>query len=233
MVGSATAARTHPVRRSVPRIPRRGLSCWRPPRQCSSSIPSPEPSKVSSLDPIEDAASPAWAPRRHGTAIRRWRHSRRTGTRLGGPSAMSITGKANVLRVPAHHKSSSSQDDRVIAITTAEKARETPAGIGVGDDLDSVRAAYPVLKCWDAPHAVGHGTYPVCKKILDKIRWLWLGQDPIWSIAVAYPPTRLANEPVDRAEDRNGVQLAVWPFGERARGPRGAKGSRRYSVTSP
>lgn len=102
---------------------------------------------------------------------------------IGGPSAMSITGKPNVLRYP--HTTVELEDDRVIAITTAEKGATTPAGIGVGDDLGSVRSAYPALRCWDAPYGGGHGTYPVCSGRLESRRWLWFGQDPIRSIAIA------------------------------------------------
>ena len=102
---------------------------------------------------------------------------------IGPPSAMTITGTYDVLRYP--HTSVELEDDRVIAIITAEKGATTSTGIGVGDDLRSVRAAYPALRCWDAPHAGGHGTYPVCSGQLDSSRWLWFGQDPIRSITLA------------------------------------------------
>ncbi len=102
---------------------------------------------------------------------------------IGPPSVMTITRTYNVLRYP--HTSVELEDNRVIAIITAEEGAATPTGIGVGDDLGSVRAAYPALRCWDAPHAGGHGTYPVCSGRLDSGRWLWFGQDPIRSITLA------------------------------------------------
>ena len=57
---------------------------------------------------------------------------------IGPPSAMTITDSYTVLRYP--HTSVELEDDRVIAIITAEKGATTSTGIGVGDDLGSVRA---------------------------------------------------------------------------------------------
>jgi hypothetical protein len=102
---------------------------------------------------------------------------------IGAPSSMSLAGRPDVLRYD--HTTVELENGRVVAVTTAERGATTPAGIGVGDDLDVVRKAYPSLRCWDAPSGGGHGTYPVCSGRLRGNRWLWFGRDPIKSISVA------------------------------------------------
>jgi hypothetical protein len=102
---------------------------------------------------------------------------------IGAPSSMQMTGKPYALRYP--HTSVTLEDGRVVELVTAERGATTPAGIGVGAELASVRRAYPSLRCYDAPVAGGHGSYPACTGRLAQGRWLWFGQDPIRSISLA------------------------------------------------
>ena len=104
-------------------------------------------------------------------------------TEIGAPSTMASTGTPYVLRYP--HTSVELENGRVVAVVTAERGATTPAGVGVGDDLDAAREAYAGLRCWDAPAAGGHGSYPVCSGRLGARRWLWFGEDPIKSISLA------------------------------------------------
>jgi hypothetical protein len=104
-------------------------------------------------------------------------------TEIGAPSVMTFPGTPDVLRYP--RTVVELEDGRVIAIVTAELGATTPPGVAVGDDLASVRAAYPALRCWDAPVAGGHGSYPVCSGRVESRRWLWFGEDPIRSITIA------------------------------------------------
>jgi hypothetical protein len=104
-------------------------------------------------------------------------------TEIGAPSAMSYSGRPYVLRYP--HTSVELENGRVIAVTTAERGAVTPSGVGVGDDLGSVRQAYPSLNCGEAPIAGGHGGYPACRGRLAQGRWLWFGEDPIRSMSLA------------------------------------------------
>jgi hypothetical protein len=101
---------------------------------------------------------------------------------IGAPSGMDYRGTPYVLRYP--HTTVELENGRVIAIVTAERGARTPAGIGVGDALDAARDAYPALECWDAARE-GFGTYPVCSGRVKAKRWLWFGEDPIRSIAIA------------------------------------------------
>jgi hypothetical protein len=102
---------------------------------------------------------------------------------IGAPSAMPFPGTPDVLRYD--HTTVVLENGRVISVVTAERGATTPGGVGVGDDLDTVREAYPTLRCWDAPSGGGHGTYPVCSGRLSGDRWLWFGRDPIKSISLA------------------------------------------------
>jgi hypothetical protein len=103
-------------------------------------------------------------------------------TEIGAPSSMPLTGRPYALRYA--HTSVELEDGRVVAVTTAERGAVTSAGVGVGDDLDSARQAYPSLECFDAP-AGDIGEYPVCRGRLGSERWLWFGEDPIRSISLA------------------------------------------------
>jgi hypothetical protein len=101
---------------------------------------------------------------------------------IGAPSHMDLSGTPYVLRYP--HTTVELENGRVIAIVTAERGARTPTGIGVGDGIEAVRENYPALRCWDAAYE-GFGTYPVCSGRVKAKRWLWFGQDPIRSIAIA------------------------------------------------
>ena len=102
---------------------------------------------------------------------------------IGAPSSMAYAGRPYVLRYA--HTSVELENGRVVAVTTAERGAVTPAGAGVGDDLDAARQAYPSLRCRDAPATGGHGSYPACSGRLSPGRWLWFGEDPIKSISLA------------------------------------------------
>jgi hypothetical protein len=101
---------------------------------------------------------------------------------IGGPSSMSVT-RPYVLRYA--HRTVELDHGQVVAIIIAERNARTPAGVRVGDELEEARRAYPALRCWAAPSAGGHGTYPVCSGRLQRGRWLWFGEDPIRSISIA------------------------------------------------
>lgn len=102
---------------------------------------------------------------------------------IGAPSGMAANQTYEALRYA--HTTVELEGGHVISIVTAERGATTPAGVGVGDDLDSAQQAYPSLRCYDVSGAGGHGSYPACSGRLGPQRWLWFGEDPIRSITLA------------------------------------------------
>ena len=76
-------------------------------------------------------------------------------------------------------------DGRVTAIVIAETEAESLGGVGVDDDLDDARRAYPRLTCGEAAEGDAGATFPYCAGRVGAKRWLRFGKDPVKSITIA------------------------------------------------
>jgi hypothetical protein len=76
-------------------------------------------------------------------------------------------------------------DDSVQDLSVAGSGVETTRGVGIGDDLDVVRAAYPTLRCGRANEGSEYERYEFCTGRVNDRLWIWFGGDPVDSITVA------------------------------------------------
>jgi len=102
---------------------------------------------------------------------------------IGAPNQIPSTGRPGALRYP--HVSVLLDDGRVTAIVIAETEAESLGGVGVEDDLDEARRAYPGLKCDEAAAGDAGATFPYCSGRVGAKRWLRFGEDPVKSITIA------------------------------------------------
>jgi hypothetical protein len=102
---------------------------------------------------------------------------------IGAPNEIPSPGTPGTLRYP--HLSVLLDNGRVTAMVVAEPEAESIGGVGVGDDLDEARRAYPGLKCGDAAEGDAGATFPYCSVRVGAERWLRFGEDPIKSITIA------------------------------------------------
>jgi hypothetical protein len=79
---------------------------------------------------------------------------------------------------------------RVHGFVTADRGATTLRGVGVGDPLDAVHDSYPAATCETATDAHDVDEYDYCSVRLGTNRYLYFGQDPIGSIAMAQRPFR-------------------------------------------
>jgi hypothetical protein len=79
-------------------------------------------------------------------------------------------------------------DDSAYEFITTAAAARTRRGVAIGQPLRAARRAYPQLHCGES---TGDSTdpptpaYPYCAGLVAPHRYLWFGQNPIRSIAVA------------------------------------------------
>jgi hypothetical protein len=102
---------------------------------------------------------------------------------IGAPNTIPSSGAPDTLRYP--HLSVLLDNGRVTAMVIAETGAESLGGVGVGDDLDDARKAYPGLACGDAAAGDAGATFPYCSVKLGAKRWLRFGEDPVRSITIA------------------------------------------------
>jgi hypothetical protein len=102
---------------------------------------------------------------------------------IGAPNHIPSTGSPGALRYP--HVSVLLDDGRVTAIVIAETEAQSLGGVGVDDDLDDVRRAYPGLRCDEAAAGDAGATFPYCAGRVGAKRWLRFGEDPVESITIA------------------------------------------------
>ncbi|MFN2471098.1 MAG: hypothetical protein ABR583_08935 [Gaiellaceae bacterium] len=103
--------------------------------------------------------------------------------RISAPPLIETPGETHaVLRYPSI--SFLLSDGAVYGVIVTADDAETKDGVGVGDNLDTARDAYPELRCGKS-EAEHRRTFPYCAGRLADGRWAWFGDDPIRSIALA------------------------------------------------
>ncbi len=80
--------------------------------------------------------------------------------------------------------------DRAFLFVVSADGSRTSAGAEIGQPLDAARRVHPGLKCGES---TGSSTPPTpqfeyCAGKIGPDRYLWLGQDPVGSIAIATVP---------------------------------------------
>jgi hypothetical protein len=76
---------------------------------------------------------------------------------------------------------------RAFLFVVSSRGSSTTAGAAIGQSLERARKRYPTLRCRTSPGST-EPPVPVYKYCTGKIgprRYLWLGQDPVSSIAIA------------------------------------------------
>jgi hypothetical protein len=76
----------------------------------------------------------------------------------------------------------------LLAVTKQDAV--TRAGVGVGNDLDEVRAAYPDAECGTANEGTEYTQFDYCTLRVAPRRYLWFGYDPVRSITMSREPLR-------------------------------------------
>jgi hypothetical protein len=82
-------------------------------------------------------------------------------------------------------------DDKVLSFMVTAEGSDTTRGVGVGDDLDDVREAFPGIKCGESPR-FGEPilpfdepeSYPYCRGTLGAKRFIWFGEDPVRNVTI-------------------------------------------------
>jgi hypothetical protein len=77
---------------------------------------------------------------------------------------------------------------RAWLVSVAVKDAVTREGVGVGSDLDDVRAAYPAAECGTANAGTEYTPFDYCTLRVAPRRYLWFGYDPIRSITMSREP---------------------------------------------
>ena len=82
---------------------------------------------------------------------------------------------------------------RAFILLVSSRGSATTAGARIGQSLDDAQRAHPMLRCDTSSGATTHPERPVYRYCTGRIateRYLWLGQDPVSSIAVSTIPLR-------------------------------------------
>jgi hypothetical protein len=77
---------------------------------------------------------------------------------------------------------------RAFILLVTSRGSATTAGARIGQSLDDARRAHPTLRCDTSTGATAHPERPVYEYCAGRVatgRYLWLGQDPVSSIAVS------------------------------------------------
>jgi hypothetical protein len=77
---------------------------------------------------------------------------------------------------------------RAWLVTVATKDAVTREGVGVGSDLEDVRAAYPDADCDTANEGTEYRQFDYCTLRVAPDRYLWFGEDPVRSVTVSRAP---------------------------------------------
>jgi hypothetical protein len=105
------------------------------------------------------------------------------GTFASSPTGPSPTDRTAFLRYRG--MSFATNDRAVYVIMSSLPGTRTSKGVGVGDDLDAARRAYPQLRCEEGTDAHGVPVFPYCRARLGEHRYLYFGADPIGTVAIA------------------------------------------------
>jgi hypothetical protein len=79
---------------------------------------------------------------------------------------------------------------RAWLVAVAAQDAFTRAGVGVGSDLDDVRAAYPAADCDTANEGTEYTPFDYCTLRVAPGRYLWFGNDPVRSLTMSREPLR-------------------------------------------
>ena len=79
---------------------------------------------------------------------------------------------------------------RAWLVAVAKEDAVTRAGVGVGDDLDDVRAAYPAAECDTANEGGEYTQFDYCTLRVAPGRYLWFGYDPVRSVTMSSEPMK-------------------------------------------
>lgn len=71
------------------------------------------------------------------------------------------------------------------AFVVVEPGATTSRGVQIGDPLERAESAYPELRCGTVNEGTEYEPYPACEGQLSADRYMWLGGDPITSIALS------------------------------------------------
>jgi hypothetical protein len=82
-------------------------------------------------------------------------------------------------------------DGKVLSFMVTADGSHTTRGVGVGDDLDDVRKAFPGIRCGESP-PFGEPilpfdepeSYPYCRGTLRPKRFIWFGEDPVGNVTI-------------------------------------------------
>jgi len=77
---------------------------------------------------------------------------------------------------------------KVFLIVTEQKGAHLANGVTIGGALSSAQRAFPSLRCATATDAHGAPTHPYCRGKIGPQRFLYVGGDPIRSLAVSTVP---------------------------------------------
>jgi hypothetical protein len=113
---------------------------------------------------------------------------------VGGPLAIPIPGLGRRGPPPAWRYDDVvflMVDGKVLSFMVTADGSDTSRGVGVGDDLDDVRAAFPGIRCGESP-PFGESilpfdepeTYPYCRGSLGGQRSIWFGEDPVRNVTI-------------------------------------------------
>ncbi len=77
---------------------------------------------------------------------------------------------------------------RAWLVTVAADDAITGEGVGVGSELDDVRAAYPDAECDTANEGTEYTQFEYCTLRVASERYLWFAYDPVRSVTVSREP---------------------------------------------
>lgn len=77
--------------------------------------------------------------------------------------------------------------ERAFVIVVTGRGSQTTRGARIGEPLEQARSRHPSLRCAMSPGSTTPPVpvFPYCTGRIAKRRYLWLGQDPVSSIAIA------------------------------------------------
>jgi hypothetical protein len=78
--------------------------------------------------------------------------------------------------------------DRAWLVTVAPEDAMTSEGVGVGSELDDVRAAYPGAECGTENEGTEYTQFKYCTLRVAPERYLWFGYDPVRSMTMSRRP---------------------------------------------
>lgn len=103
------------------------------------------------------------------------------------PAQLSELGGLQLLRYD-HASFEATGGAGVFAMYIAVKGVRTAKGVKIGDRLAGVREAYSNAECATRNRDSEYVSYPYCLVRVTQARYLWFGQDPIRSLALASVP---------------------------------------------